>query len=29
MAIVHRLEQLALEKDSPHTNVDCTYSNRY
>jgi hypothetical protein len=26
MAIVRRLECLALEKDSPHTEVDCTYS---
>jgi hypothetical protein len=26
MAVVRRLEQVALEKDSPHTEVDCTYS---
>ena len=26
MAIVRRLELLALEKDSPHSEVDCTYS---
>lgn len=26
MAIVRRLEPLALEKDTPHTEVDCTYS---
>jgi len=26
MAIVRRQEQLALEKDSPHKDVDCTYS---
>jgi hypothetical protein len=26
MAIVHKLEQLTLEKDNPHRDVDCTYS---
>jgi hypothetical protein len=26
MAIVRRLELLTLEKDTPHTEVDCTYS---
>jgi hypothetical protein len=26
MAVVHRLEQLTLEKDSPHSEADCTYS---
>jgi hypothetical protein len=26
MAIVRRLEYLALEKDSPHSEVECTYS---
>jgi hypothetical protein len=26
MAVVHRLEHKALDKDSPHTDVDCTYS---
>ncbi len=26
MAIVRRLEPLALEKDTPHTEVECTYS---
>jgi hypothetical protein len=26
MAIVHRLEHLSLDKDSPHTDVECTYS---
>ncbi len=26
MAIVRRLEPLALEKDTPHTEVDSTYS---
>ena len=26
MAIIRRLEHLALEKDTPHTEVDCTYS---
>jgi hypothetical protein len=26
MAIVRRLDHLALEKDTPHTEVDCTYS---
>jgi hypothetical protein len=26
MAIVRWLEPLALEKDTPHTEVDCTYS---
>lgn len=26
MAIVRRMEPLALEKDTPHTEVDCTYS---
>lgn len=26
MAIVRRLEHMALEKDTPHTEVDCTYS---
>jgi hypothetical protein len=26
MAIVRRLEPLALERDAPHREVDCTYS---
>jgi hypothetical protein len=26
MAVVHRLEHVTLEKDSPHTDVECTYS---
>jgi len=26
MAIVRRLNHLALEKDTPHREVDCTYS---
>jgi len=26
MAIVRRLEPLTLEKDTPHTEADCTYS---
>jgi hypothetical protein len=26
MAVVHRMEQLTLEKDSPHSEADCTYS---
>lgn len=26
MATVRHLKQLTLEKDSPHTEVDCTYS---
>jgi hypothetical protein len=26
MAIVRRLEPLSLEKDSPHSEVECTYS---
>ena len=26
MAIVRRLNQLALEKDTPHSEVECTYS---
>lgn len=26
MAVVRRLEQVTLEKDSRHTDVDCTYS---
>ena len=26
MAIVRRLTQLALEKDTPHSEADCTYS---
>ncbi len=26
MAVVRKLEPLTLEKDSPHTEVDCTYS---
>jgi hypothetical protein len=26
MAVVHRLERVTLEKDSPHTDVECTYS---
>lgn len=26
MAIVRRLEPLALEKESPHLEVECTYS---
>jgi hypothetical protein len=26
MAVVRKLEQLTLEKDSPHTEVECTYS---
>jgi hypothetical protein len=26
MAVVRKLEQLTLEKDSPHTDVECTYS---
>lgn len=26
MAIVHRLEEQTLEKGSPHTDVECTYS---
>jgi hypothetical protein len=26
MAIVRRLEHVALEKDTAHTEVDCTYS---
>lgn len=26
MAVVHRLEHVTLEKDSRHTDVECTYS---
>ena len=26
MAVVRRLEQISLDKDSPHTEVECTYS---
>ena len=26
MALVHRFEHKALDKDSPHTDVECTYS---
>jgi hypothetical protein len=26
MAIIRKLEQLTLEKDTPHTEVQCTYS---
>jgi hypothetical protein len=26
MAFVRQMEQLALQKDSPHTEVECTYS---
>ena len=26
MAVVHRLEHKALDKDSSHTDVECTYS---
>jgi hypothetical protein len=26
MAIVRRLNHLAMEKDTPHSEVDCTYS---
>jgi hypothetical protein len=25
-AIVRRMEHISLDKDSPHTDVDCTYS---
>lgn len=26
MAVVRRLDSVTLEKDSPHSEVDCTYS---
>jgi hypothetical protein len=26
MAIVRKIKQLTLEKDSPHTEVECTYA---
>jgi len=26
MAVVRRLEHMSLDKDSPHTNAECTYS---
>ena len=26
MAVVRRMDHMPLDKDSPHTDVDCTYS---
>lgn len=26
MAVVRRMEHMSLDKDSPHTDVECTYS---
>ena len=26
MAVLRRIEHLSLHKDSPHTDVECTYS---